>query len=285
MRTIELVKGIHSSVLGFGCAPILGSVDSKRARRSLELAFEHGINHLDLARSYGYGEAEQFVGQVIKGRRDKVVLASKFGIVANWKAKLLGPIKPFVRLLRSNSPKKTPVTNKKIERVPTTIADRFHDRIPMRGEDMRRSLERSLRALKTDYLDYFFVHEPPTSLLHVEELLATAELLKSEGKIRGWGLAYMRSREDIHQQYLNRFDVLQFDNSPGAVGYDSVVAKRGLLPNIIFSPLRGGASDMKPDEKLQKLFTEFPNSVVLCSMFGENHIISNAKVANATLKK
>ena len=285
MRTIELVKGIHSSVLGFGCAPILGSVDSKKARRSLEVAFEHGINHLDLARSYGYGEAENFVGKVIKGRRDKIVLASKFGIAANWKAKILGPVKPLVRILRGNAPKnvvsKVPAT----ERVPTTIADRFHDRIPLRSEDMRRSLERSLQALRTDYLDYFFIHEPPTTILHIEELMATAELLKSEGKIRGWGLAYMRSKEDLHLEYLHRFDVLQFDNSPGAVGYDRVVATRGLLPNIIFSPLRGGANDMKPAEKLQKLFTEFPNSVVLCSMYGENHIVSNAKVASEPLKK
>src|SRR3990170_3473308 len=109
MRTIELVKGIHSSVLGFGCAPILGSVDSKKAQRSLDFALACGINHLDLARSYGYGEAEHFVGTVIKNRRDKLVLASKFGIVANWKAKLLRPIKPIVRLLKENAKKKSVV--------------------------------------------------------------------------------------------------------------------------------------------------------------------------------
>jgi len=280
MRTIELVKGIHSSVLGFGCAPILGSVGSKKAQRSLDVALAYGINHLDLARSYGYGEAERFVGTVIKNRRDKLVLASKFGIVANWKAKLLSPIKPVVRFLRQNAKKSAASKVDKAEPTTATIADRFHDRLPMRGAEMRRSLENSLKALGTDYLDYFFVHEPPTSLLHIDELAATAELLKSEGKIRAWGLAYMRPGENLHQQYLHRFDVLQFDNSPGAVGYDTVVAKRGLLPNVIFSPLRGGSPEMKPSEKLRKLFTEFPKSVVLCSMFGEKHIQDNAKVAS-----
>ena len=281
MRTIELVKGIHSSVLGFGCAPILGSVDSKKAQRSLDFALACGINHLDLARSYGYGEAEHFVGTVIKNRRDKLVLASKFGIVANWKAKLLRPIKPIVRLLKQNAKKKNVVSKiDNAEPTTVTIADRFHDRIPLRRAEMRRSLENSLKALGTDYLDYFFVHEPPTSLLHIDELAATAELLKSEGKIRAWGLAYMRSGENLHQQYLHRFDVLQFDNSPGAAGYDTAVTKRGLLPNIIFSPLRGGSPEMKPNEKLRKLFTEFPKSVVLCSMYGEKHIQDNAKVAS-----
>ncbi len=279
MRTIELVKGIHSSALGFGCAPILGSVDSKKAQRSLEIALDCGINHLDLARSYGYGEAEQFVGKIIKGRRNKLVLASKFGITANWKAKLFGPVKPLVRFIKSKKNKPISSTKDLEERAVVNIADHFHDRVPLRSPQMRTSLERSLRELGTDHLDYFFIHEPPTSVLHIEELAATAELLKSEGKIRAWGLAYMRVKEHLHKPYIDHFDVLQFDNSPGALGYEMVVAKRGLLPNIIFSPLKGGTPDMKPIDKLRKLFAEFPNSVVLCSMYDEKHILANVQVA------
>ncbi len=97
MRTVELVRGIKSSVVGFGCAPILGSVDGKKAKRAIHLALDNGINHFDLARSYGYGEAEKFVGKLLKGKRNEVVLASKFGIRANWKATLLRPVKPILR--------------------------------------------------------------------------------------------------------------------------------------------------------------------------------------------
>ena len=57
MKKVELVKGIQSSVLGFGCAPILGSVGAKTATRAIDCAIDCGITHFDLARSYGYGEA------------------------------------------------------------------------------------------------------------------------------------------------------------------------------------------------------------------------------------
>lgn len=279
MRTVKLVKDIHSSVLGFGCAPILGSVGAKRAHRALDVAYECGVTHFDLARSYGYGEAESFVGKVMKGRRDKVVLASKFGIAANWKAKLLKPVKPLVRFLKKRASSKGSPAKMEIGDPGKDIADRFLDRIPLRGAQMRLSLEQSLRSLRTDYLDYFFIHEPSATLNDFEELYTTAEKLKAEGKIRAWGLAYMRSKEQFHHPYLDRFDVLQFDNSPGASGYDEMVAKRGSLPNIIFSPLRGGSKELSATEKLQKLFTDFPSSVVLCSMFDERHIRNNAHVA------
>jgi len=278
MRTVELANNIYSSALGFGCAPILGSVDAKTADNALNIAYDSGVNHFDLARSYGYGEAEGFVGKFIKGKRDKVVVASKFGIKANWKAKLLSPVKPLIRSIKKNRPKEVaPISV--VEDKKGTIADRFHDRIPLNGEQMRLSLEQSLKALKTDYVDYFFVHEPLHTLNEFEDLAATASALKSEGKIRAWGLAYMRSQEHEHEAYLNRFDVLQFDNSPGALGYDKVVAARGQMPNVIFSPLRGGSKEKSPAQKLQQLFKEFPKSVILCSMFSEKHIRDNAKIA------
>src|SRR5688500_3335148 len=196
MRKVQLVNGIYSSALGFGCAPICGSVDSRTARRALDLAIDRGVTHLDLARSYGYGEAEQFIGKAIKGKRDQLVLATKFGIVANWKAGLLKPLKPLVRILR-NSSSKGKAVHSKAQVAPVGIPDRFHDRIPLRSANMQKSLEASLKALGTDYVDFFFIHEPSTRVDHIEELKGTAELLKKQGKIRAWGLAYMRSKEEV----------------------------------------------------------------------------------------
>lgn len=165
MKKIELVPGIVSSVLGFGCAPILGSIDSKKARSAIACAIDHEINHFDLARSYGYGEAEHFVGKMIKGKRNKLVLASKFGIKANWKALLLRPAKPFIRLMLAR--KQAYHSNAKpIHNSRSNMADNFHNRIMLDGKEMQKNLERSLRELRTDYLDYFFIHEPPEKLLH-----------------------------------------------------------------------------------------------------------------------
>jgi aryl-alcohol dehydrogenase-like predicted oxidoreductase len=280
MKKVELVKGISSSVLGFGCAPILGSVGAKTALRALDCALDCGINHFDLARSYGYGEAEHFVGKVIKGRRNDVVLASKFGITANWKAQALKPAKPVLRFVLGKL--KGNPSNKPVQAVNTgaAVADRFHDRLPINSSTMRSSLEKSLKALGTDYLDYFFVHEPLESIIDIDDLAATAQLLKKEGKIRAWGLAFMRSQQHLHQTYLDKFDVLQFDNSPGVNGYDTVVADRGQEANVIFSPLRGGSAAMKPAEKLIQLFDDFPRSVILCSMFNEHHLKENAALLN-----
>lgn len=280
MRKVELIEGIESSVLGFGCAPIMGSVDARKAKYAIECALDNGINHFDLARSYGYGDAERFVGKIVKNRRDKVVLASKFGITANWKASFLRPLRPIVRFAREEL-KKKPINKEDLllGQAPK-IADHFHNRIPLIKTTMLNSLEKSLRELNTDYLDYLFIHEPLESLNNLDELAETAELLKSQGKIRGWGIAYMQSQKAMHEAYLNNFDVLQFNNSPGSAGYEDIVEQRGLKSNIIFSPLSGGSKQMNANEKLLKIFNDFPNSVVLCSMFNEKHIIENAKLAH-----
>lgn len=103
MRTVELVKGIKSSVLGFGCAPMLGAIDSKTAKKALEIAYENGITHFDLARSYGYGQAEGLVGKLMHTKRDKIIITSKFGIEANWIATLLRPVKPLVRMIKKRA--------------------------------------------------------------------------------------------------------------------------------------------------------------------------------------
>ena len=274
MKTTELVDGVHSSVLGFGCAPILGAVDSVKSQRAIEFAIDNGITHFDLARSYGYGEAEKFVGKVIKNRRDKVVIASKFGIKPSWAASVLKPAKPFLRFIKGK-PATKPLRPADES---SKLSDYFLKRVPLTGAEMRKSLERSLKELRTDYIDYFFIHEPRNFLINVDELSEMAEILKKEGKIRGWGLAYMRSKEHVHKPYLNKFGLLQFDNSPGAPGYEAVVSERGPKPNIIFSPLRGGSSELSASEKLQRLFNDFPKSVVLCSMFNEKHLLENIKL-------
>ena len=73
------------------------------------------------------------------------------------------------------------------------IATKFGT-IPGKGKDfsvghMRRSLEESLRRLRTDYIDIYQLHSPAPEVLHDEELLAALEAVKKEGKIRCYGLS------------------------------------------------------------------------------------------------
>lgn len=276
MRTVELTKGVRSSVLGFGCAPILGAVDGREAARALDTAFACGVNHFDLARSYGYGEAERFFGKWLCGRRDKVVLASKFGIRATWRASLLRPLKPLVRALRPRAGGAPDDAGASASAPPR--CDPFHERVPLRAVEMRKSLEASLKALGTDHLDVFFVHEPKGGLPYLDDLADTAQILKKEGKIRAWGLAFDWSDRKPLATGLGAFDVLQFNASPGAAHYGEALSDHGSAPNVLFSPMRqrGG---LAPQEALRKLWNDFPNSVVLCSMFDPAHIRANVSAA------
>jgi aryl-alcohol dehydrogenase-like predicted oxidoreductase len=277
MHKVELVKNIYSSALGFGCAPVLGAVDANKSRRALECALYHGITHFDLARSYGYGEAEAFVGKILKPHRDKVIIASKFGISTNWKGSFLRPAKPLIRLARRLEKQRVQVKDTVLIRKENNhhIANRFLERVTLSGASMTKSLHKSLQAIRTDCLDYFFIHEPNKIIHNIEEIFETAGVLKQQGKIRAFGIAYMQRDEQLHESYMHRFDVLQFDNSPGAVTYDSIVAARGSKSNVIFSPLKGGSNRLSAESKLSGLIKDFPSSVILCSMFNENHIKAN----------
>ncbi len=276
MKYVEPVKDIRSSVLGFGCAPILGSKSAIEAQIALDCAIDNGINHFDLARSYGYGEAEKFVGRILKGRRNNVVIASKFGITANWKASVFKPLKPLIRMMRPV--KKAEPSSQEKNGNSNRLSNLLHDTLHIDAKTMKRSLEMSLKAIGTDRLDYFFIHEPKHTIIEIDEVLELSEQLKKEGKIRAFGIAYLRSQESLHSAYLDKFDILQFDNSPGAYSYQSVIEKRGHLPNILFSPLSGGDKNLQASDKLLTLHKDFPKSVILCSMFNKKHINQNANL-------
>lgn len=281
MRTVELAPGIKSSVLGLGCAPILGSVGAETARIALHTALEEGVTHLDVAPSYGYGEAEAWLGRELAGRRQKVVLATKYGIVATPLAQLLSPLKPLVRGLRrfrSKPPSAAFAPPASVSSQTEPRADRFHRRVPLTEEGMRLSVERSLRRLRTDHLDWLWLHEPTGTIPEIDTLGEAAEALKKAGKLRAWGLAHMRSQAIAHAGYLERFDALQFNLSPGEPGYEQVRQARGDRPNVVFSPFRSASANLARADILRRLAEDFPRTVILCSMFSPEHIRANCRL-------
>ena len=281
MRKVSLVQGVESSILGFSCVPVLGSVSGKVADRALNVALDGGVTHFDVARSYGYGEAEAFLGKFFEGRREDVVIASKFGIQPTWKAGLLRPLKPMVRALKARRGASVSDANSKPhEPVSPSRKDHFHERIELTPDAMRSSLHQSLKALRTDYLDVYLIHEPTGKLEHLEPLMEQADALKNEGKIRAWGLSMAWQDTQWHAPYLDRFDLLQFDNSPEASHYSDSLDNRGDARNIFFSPFRG-RRELSASQVLSQLWLDFPSSVVLCSMFDPRHIEANIRTANA----
>lgn len=276
MRRVELVPGVGSSVLGFGCAPILGAVGAREAERALETAFDAGITHYDVARSYGYGEAEKFLGRFLRGKRDKVVIASKFGIRATWRAHLARPLKPLVRLLR---PRRAVVSGPEVPATSETRRDPFHERIEITAENMVRNLEETLRALRTDHVDLYFVHEPMRPVRDPVGVLECAERLKKHGKIRGFGVAFSwEGRSAVARLLSESATCWQFGCSPGMDAYEEMQRERGDRGNVLFSALRHRGTESVA-QTLRRLWHDFPRSVVLCSMFNPEHIRSNARAA------
>src|SRR5579863_5551946 len=104
MRTIDInIPGQSTplknvSVLGLGCAAMMGRAGRRESLAALGAAYDAGITFYDTARSYGYGACEGLLGDFFAGKkRESVVLCTKFGILAadakGWKQR----VKPLAR--------------------------------------------------------------------------------------------------------------------------------------------------------------------------------------------
>src|SRR6059058_2506070 len=93
MTTRKLGQNLEVSALGLGCmgmSEFYGTADEGEAIATIHRALELGVNFLDMADIYGPFTNERLVGRAIKGRRDEVVLATKFGNVRNEQGERLG---------------------------------------------------------------------------------------------------------------------------------------------------------------------------------------------------
>jgi aryl-alcohol dehydrogenase-like predicted oxidoreductase len=181
MRYIPLPNGIpDASVLGLGCAAMMGSASRRDSLAALSAAAAAGINFFDTARSYGYGASEGLLGEYFKCRRDKVVLCTKFGILPapnNWKQR----IKPLARTAIRLFPGLRKTIRKQAGELST--ANNFS------VEVLRTSLETSLRELHTDYVDILLMHAAPIGVLAQQDLLGELGRFVSEGKVRLAGIS------------------------------------------------------------------------------------------------
>jgi aryl-alcohol dehydrogenase-like predicted oxidoreductase len=73
------IGSLEVSVVGLGCNNFGWRIDAAATGRVIDAALDAGIDFLDTADIYGSGQSEQFLGQALKGRRDRVVIATKFG--------------------------------------------------------------------------------------------------------------------------------------------------------------------------------------------------------------
>ncbi|WP_407541902.1 aldo/keto reductase (plasmid) [Deinococcus radiomollis] len=146
------LRDLNVSALGLGCMGMstgYGQPDDAESLRTLDHALDLGVTFYDTADIYGANE--DLLGAWLKGKRDRVVLASKFGFLPP------DPARPGPR-------------------------------VNGRPEYMRQAVERSLKRLGTEYIDLYYLHRADPQTPIEDTVGAMAELVR-EGVVRGLGLS------------------------------------------------------------------------------------------------
>jgi D-threo-aldose 1-dehydrogenase len=182
--------GLQTSALGLGCADLFREPSRSRRRRLLEAALDAGVCHFDCAPMYGLGDVEREIGRFARGRRDAVVIATKFGIApapaARALARVQGPIQRLLNAVPALREQARPAASDPR----AGIAGSFLYRTGGFGvAAARASLERSLRELGTDYVDLLFLHDPARGAVESDDVRDYLEEMQTAGRIRAWGVA------------------------------------------------------------------------------------------------
>jgi aryl-alcohol dehydrogenase-like predicted oxidoreductase len=161
-------SGLMVSVVGLGTNNVGRRLDLDATRAVVDAALDAGINLFDTADIYGGGASETLLGQVLEGRRDEAVIATKFS------GDMGGSNGPSTQARGS------------------------------RGY-IRRAIDASLRRMRTDHIDLYQYHAPDR-ITPIEETLAALDELVTEGKVRYIGSSNLDAWQVVEADWIARRD-------------------------------------------------------------------------------
>jgi aryl-alcohol dehydrogenase-like predicted oxidoreductase len=208
--------------------PFGTQADEAASRRMVDCCLDHEINFFDTANMYNGGAAETILGNVLKGRRDRVVLASKLGMKMG------------------------------------SLTDEFG----LSPSVMRKALENTLRRLQTDYLDVYYLHAPDWSVPIEETLATMDEFVRAgkmrypaTSNYAGWQVVQMISIAE--QRGYQPPYVSQPMYSLLARGIEQeylAMCKAFGVSTIVYNPLAGGLLTGKQQRERPIAGTRFDNN-------------------------
>lgn len=290
---------LRLSKIAFGCAGVMGRIGRAQALNAMQAAFDAGVTHFDVARSYGFGEAENVLGHFANGKRDRITIATKFGIAPPKHQRALQFIKPVIRgLTRHAKALKALVRSASTNALTPGAFD---------ISSARGSFDKSLCALGLDYVDILFLHDCSPEDHLGDELLAWLEGLIKSGKIRTWGIATRREWIDTVSAAMPvKPRIVQCQ---GGVLFPAIPFATERVPAVLHSPFGGTAgmgaayekiktacavmqsdcgthivsSNLYPQLLLESAIHLSARNVVLCSMFDPKHIRLNVEAVERPL--
>ena len=279
MRRLILgtTTGIHTSQLGFGCVRLTAQRSRREALQILEQAFALGITHFDVARAYGFGRAEGILGEFLQGKREKVTVATKFGLLPpaglagnRWiidAAKTM--LAPFPKLLRRAKSRGAAMGKVSVFDPNAAV----------------QSLQTSLRQLKTDYIDILLLHEATLADAASESLIEALQRQVSEGRVRCLGVA--SDFEKLHQDAAllpASYQVVQFNDNAAMRNLPKLAHResRALITHSVFQPVEQLRQAMAGRPHLVQRFSseigaDLSHSGVLGSLLLQFALQSNAE--------
>ena len=167
--------GLRVSVIGLGTmvhAGHFGPMKDEESLGAIETALELGVNFIDTSDAYGAGYSETLLGNALKGRREKVILATKGGNV------MTGPNRG--------------------QRV-------------FEPDYISRVMDESLQRLRTDYIDLYQLHNPTVEVIEKGAVWNVLERAKQAGKIRHYGVSINTMEEGIAAVKDGRAETIQVE--------------------------------------------------------------------------